>query len=165
MKKIESTRGNLQAFTLINVMIGIVISGLTLLAFYNGYEFIRGEIDVYGKQQTAVLDALNLQLKLEKDFMQSKKVYAQENQSLMLDMEERQVIYRFDPAFVIRQESEQTDSFHLSVKEYVVKLNEQEWVESVEFHSQLDKQEIFLLFKKEYTAVQLMEGVKQETWP
>ncbi len=146
-------------------MIGIVISGLVMLSFYNAFEFINEEIKVYSGQQDALIDVLHLQIMLNKDFMQSDKVLNNGERSIELERENDHIHYRFEPAYVLRVSKTRQDTFSLGITDMQVKENNYNWVESIRLKALLEKQEIFLFFKKEYTARHLMNEEKENQWP
>ncbi len=155
----------LKAFTLMNLMIGIIVSGIVMASFYNAFDFLNEEIKLYNEQQTGVLDMLNLQINLNKDFMLAKKVIPGEENSIVIEQTNGATSYDFQPGYILRTKNENRDTFKISVNDFQTEKNELMWVKSISLKSMLDKREIFLFFNKEYTAQQLMEAEQEaEQW-
>ena len=153
---------DIRAFTLMNLMIGIIISGIVMVSFYNAFDFLTGEIKVYDKQQSAIIDMLNLQVNLNKDFMLAKKVIEGEENSIIIEWENGETYYNFEPKYILRVRNENTDTFRISTLDFKIDENELMWIKNISFKSLLDKREIFLFFNKEYTSQQLMEAEQPE---
>ena len=147
-----------------NLMIGIMVSGIVMASFYNAFDFLNQEIKLYNEQQNGVLDMLHLQINLNKDFMQAKKVLPGEENSIVLEQTNGETIYDFQPTYILRTKNENSDTFKISVNDFQLEKNELMWIKNISVKSMLDKREIFLFFNKEYTAQQLMDVENEEEW-
>jgi len=149
------------------LMIGMIIGSIVVGFCYTGYRMIFRQYLDYKKVKEQVNEAMLMNTTLTTDFSHSVSVEYKDN-ALQVKSDSAQVEYVFSSDFILRNEHDVTDTFHLAATEIqpvFMNENEQEDVPVVSgfsFRAEvLGQQEIFR-FGKLYSAAFLMQHDKRQ---
>lgn len=161
MKKIN-------AFTLMELMIGMIIGSIVVGFCYTGYRFIFRQYLDYKKVKEQVNEAMFLNTALTRDFSRSLFVEYKGN-SLYIKSDSAQTEYKFTEQYILRNERDVSDTFHLAVKEIApVFINRDEntgaeIISGFSFSADVLGQQETFQFSKIYSAAFLMQHDKVQS--
>jgi prepilin-type N-terminal cleavage/methylation domain-containing protein len=112
MKKIK-------AFTLIELLIGMIISALVISFAYTAYILMHRQFLKYKDNRKQITDTMTLNTILNNDFSGSQWVYYQE-ESLVFSTPGNTLEYIFGDSMMVRIAGEVSDTFHLSPQNVLI---------------------------------------------
>ncbi|MBA3971408.1 MAG: prepilin-type N-terminal cleavage/methylation domain-containing protein [Bacteroidetes bacterium] len=106
-------RHKLRAFTLMELLVGMVISTILISFCYMGYRIIYEQYLNYRNIKTEVVDAMQFRSVMNNDFQKSNVVFFKD-QTLTIVMPKGQLLrYDFSDKFVLRKAGDAIDTFLL----------------------------------------------------
>ena len=103
----------LPAFTLIEVIVVMVISGIVVSASYFCYSMITRQMNLYRSHTDKTLEAVLLQTVIENDLHTSAFVRNETDYELELSSSDKKIYYVFGSNFILRKLDSVTDTFHI----------------------------------------------------
>lgn len=107
--------GKLKAFTLLELLIGMIISSLVIAFGYGSYELIYKQFLNYKNVKVQLIQAEQLRSTWTTDMQKAKMVSFNENK-LNLSQEDDILEYTFLDSMIIRKDKEVSDTFFVAVQ-------------------------------------------------
>lgn len=111
----------IKAFSLIELLIVMMISGITISMTFTCYSIIRQQFSKYKKESIVVMETVDLEKTLSLDFYKGKLVQRIEN-GFMIDRRDYKVSYEYFGKKLLRTMPMRTDTFQIDVKFIEVKM-------------------------------------------
>ncbi len=109
----------MQAFTLLELLIGMIISSIVIGFCYTGYSIIYRQYINYSKIKREIVSAMQLNTVLNTDFINAASVTF-DTDKLMLNYENKLPLqYDFKENFILRKDREITDTFMFAPKNVI----------------------------------------------
>lgn len=151
----------LKAFTLMELLVGMVISSIVIAFGYSTYAIIYKQYLSYKSVKTTVVETMQLHTTMSNDFNNAECITFGENK-LKLSGPDKLLMYNFIDSLVIRSEKEMSDTFQLAANDIQTTsvfnhgINNDTLINSLQFNiSVFDNKEHFT-FTKKYSAHILM---------
>ena len=149
----------LKAFTLVELLIAMVISGIVITFCYAGYSILHEQFQHFKEVKRSFVHLRQFQSTVSNDFYTYE--YARFNeQSIMLEDEKRErTVYKIEGDYVLRSLNEQVDTFFIEVGElHPTFLFEEsgDLIRSFTFDVYINDEELPFSFSKEYSAATLI---------
>ncbi len=103
------------AFTLLELLVGMIVSGLVLAATFSAYRIVTRQYAQYCKTTESTVELSGFLSRLERDVADAAEAYALSENTIQLVHASRTVDYSFSESYVLRSSSAHTDTFHVSV--------------------------------------------------
>lgn len=155
----------LPAFTLAELLIGMIVSGIVIGSCYTAYSLIYKQYESYRKIKNATVAAMQFNSMVNNDFIDAELITYKEN-TLVIKKVNNLLQYEFNDLFILRKENEVTDTFQLSPLNIETKpitfneLNQAERtttvISSFSFDAQILQETEHFTFSKNYSAETLM---------
>lgn len=151
----------LPAFTLVELLIGMIVSTIVIGACYVSYSFIYEQYESYRSIKNKTVEAMQLNSIVSVDFMDSELITYKEN-VLTLKNNNGLLQYEFVDTLIFRRTNEVIDTFRLSPIDIqaksIIKNQEKETavINSLSFDAQVLGETEHFSFTKEYSAETLM---------
>lgn len=151
----------LPAFTLVELLIGMIISTIVIGACYVSYSFIYEQYGSYRSIKNKTLEAMQFNSIVSIDFMDAELITYKEN-TLTLKKNGNPLQYEFNDLFILRKVNEVTDTFRLSPTDIQAKSiiknegNETVVINNFSFDAQILGETEHFTFAKKYDAETLM---------
>ena len=158
---IKQTR--LPAFTLIELMVTMLISSISIGIIYSGYDIVSKQFRTYKTTNETIAEALYLNSLMNSDFSKARDAKKNRDGFTLLDYENRSTVYEFSEEYIVRKVSFSTDTFHLPIKNssYSISgkdvLEDLSWIDEVSFDVTINKEVTSFHYKKEYDAAFLID--------
>lgn len=107
----------LKAYSLLEIMIAIVLSGIVISAVYSGYVFTHKQFFRFTAIKTEIRNYFELSEVLNRDFETAKKVIKTGGHEIEMEMIDKTINYSFGSNYILRTIKLQSDTFFFSVKE------------------------------------------------
>ncbi|PCI94569.1 MAG: hypothetical protein COB15_13690 [Flavobacteriales bacterium] len=107
----------LKAYSLLELMISIFLSGIIISAVYSGYVFSHKQFFKFSAIKTEIRSYFELSEVLNREFETAKKVIKKGSRSIEIEMIDRKINYSFDDDFIVRTLNERTDTFFFKVND------------------------------------------------
>jgi prepilin-type N-terminal cleavage/methylation domain-containing protein len=158
MKKIK-------AFTLMELIIGMIIGSIVVGFCYTGYRMILKQYLDFKKTKTEIGETMQFNTALRNDFVNAQTISYNENHLVMLN-DSSKIEYEFAETFILRDVKDVSDTFHLKPKEiqpvFLSEINENLIIQGFSFNAEiLGEKEIFQ-YQKNYSADFLMQLSKKQ---
>jgi prepilin-type N-terminal cleavage/methylation domain-containing protein len=105
----------LRAFTLLEVLVGMVVSGIVIAATFSTFRIVSGQVLQYQKQTAKSADLSLFASQFTADFTNAEKIIHQAEKEVLLKQRVRSIRYQFLPAFISRSDADHTDTFFVAV--------------------------------------------------
>lgn len=105
----------LNAFTLLELLVGMILSGIVLVATFTAYRVVTRQYETYRDKSQSVTEISFFISRLESDFANASKIISLSENKIQLQNEERSFEYTFAAKYVLRSNSEKTDTFFVPV--------------------------------------------------
>jgi prepilin-type N-terminal cleavage/methylation domain-containing protein len=152
-----------KAFTLMELLVSMLISGIVISIIYLSYEIIYKQYEGYKKTNKKITQALLVNTLLKTDFLKAHYILNKEKGLLFLDKQQNAIGYQFEEKYILRKANNVQDTFFLkaiTIKQEFMNLKQEEpfgLVDNLFFEASiLDELEQFH-FQKTYGADVLME--------
>jgi hypothetical protein len=152
----------LAAFTLMELLIGMIVSSLVIAFAYMAYGVLGKQFAQYRVMKAQVMNELRLTSLLDADFFKAENVMM-ENSALSFELPDSSSInYFFGDSIICRAQGEVKDTFRFAVKDLVGRsaLDDERGVDcigEIKFSVALPGKNTEFAFFKEYSAEQLMK--------
>jgi type II secretory pathway pseudopilin PulG len=103
------------AFTLLELLVGMIVSGLVLAATFSAYRIVTRQYAQYCKTTESTVGLSGFLSQLERDVANATEAYALFENAVQLVHATRTVDYRFSENYVLRSSAAHIDTFHVSV--------------------------------------------------
>jgi prepilin-type N-terminal cleavage/methylation domain-containing protein len=105
----------LKAFTLIELIIGMIIGSIVVGSCYTGYSFVLKQYYNYKQTKDTINEAMLLHTLISTDFNNARILSYKEN-NLQVALDSVNIMYSFEDSFILRKESDVIDTFYLQPK-------------------------------------------------
>ncbi|MGZ4055068.1 MAG: prepilin-type N-terminal cleavage/methylation domain-containing protein [Bacteroidia bacterium] len=153
---------NLKAFTLMELLIGMIVSCIVIGFGYGAYSLIYKQFLSYKKMKEETMEVAQFKSVMSNDIFAADQLCKEDNK-IVLKQEKMNLLYEFDNSFILRKVNGLTDTFKISTSDinpvYTFENRENNELISSFFFSAnvLNEDEVFN-FSKEYSAKTLMES-------
>lgn len=157
----------LKAFTLIELCVAIIISGIVTAAGFGTYAMFSKQFIEHRKINESVAEKLNAYTLLKKDIDKADRIQKKSDSEILLTSKTTEVDYSWNENYLLRKCVEQTDTFYISVKAAQLSFLSKEQnkdngiVDEIHLSTLYEKQVEDLYFRKQYSAAVLMENDNQ----
>jgi prepilin-type N-terminal cleavage/methylation domain-containing protein len=104
----------LKAFTLLELLVGMIISGIVIAAGFNAYRVISTQFKTY-KETSAVYSSFSFfEAQFRQDFRNAKEISAENENSVQFISGEKKTGWRFNEKYALRNDRNETDTFFVS---------------------------------------------------
>ncbi len=155
-----------KAFTLMELLVSMLISGIVISIIYLCYEIIYKQYLGYKDTNHTISQAVLLNSLLKTDFTQAAYITKSEEGLLFSESGGHTTGYRFNELFVLREVNDVKDTFFIPVREIRIRFQKEEQeapsglIDELSFDSNiLDQQEHFQ-YHKQYGADVLMNSTR-----
>jgi len=146
----------IKAFTLMNFVVGMIITSIIMSSFYEGYQYMSEEVNMYRDQNNSILDALNFQVNLNKDMLNAQTITLVSDDEILVTNLFDKYYYEFTDEYILKKTDDVTDTFKIKVAEILFEKQDGELIKKISFASKLDGKPIQYNFSKEYSAEQIV---------
>jgi prepilin-type N-terminal cleavage/methylation domain-containing protein len=105
----------LNAFTLLELLVGMIVSGIVLTATFSAYKIVTGQYETYRNRSAAVSELSFFVSQMQSDFSNSLRVVRRPGNKIQLQSEKRTVEYYFTEKYILRNDLLRIDTFKVSV--------------------------------------------------
>ncbi|HKC66691.1 MAG TPA: hypothetical protein VKG26_00535 [Bacteroidia bacterium] len=146
----------LKAFTLMNFVVGMIITTIIMTSFYEAYQYMNEEVDLYRNQNNSILDALNFEVNMNKDMLRAETIIRLSEDEIQICNSNDKYYYQFNDTYILKTINDVTDTFKIAVNNLKFETENFELVKKITFSSKLDDKEIMYNFSKDYSAEQIV---------
>jgi len=151
----------LKAFSIIEVMVSIVISGIVISTAYSVYVFTYKQFFRFASVKTEIRNYFELSSVLTRDFETAKKVIKKGNQEVEIQLIDNQINYSFFNNHILRTINYHTDTFYFVVSDVemniINELKEEPLIDYLKLTLDDDAGDKFLSLHKNYGAILMIE--------
>jgi prepilin-type N-terminal cleavage/methylation domain-containing protein len=104
-----------KAFTLLELLVGMILSGIVLTATFTAYRITTKQYETYSSKSKAITEISFFVSRLQADFSNATTIIQHSENSIQLQSEKRMLEYRFTAATVLRNDFNRIDTFNVSV--------------------------------------------------
>jgi hypothetical protein len=105
----------LKAFTILELLVGMILSGIVLTATFTAYRITTRQYESYREKSGMLTEVSFLVSQLEADFEKAKSVTRNSESNIMLQSENSMLEYHFSEKYVLRNNFLRTDTFHVAI--------------------------------------------------
>ena len=105
----------LKAFTLIELLIGLIISSLVISFSYLCYGIVFEQFESYKTTKHEIYEGMQINTLLERDLDNAHIAYYSAPSLTLINENKADLKYHFDKAFIVRNNGEEKDTFNLKV--------------------------------------------------
>jgi len=151
----------IRAFTLMELLIGMIISSILITFCYSSYTIIYKQFLTYKKIKNELTETIQLNSVLNNDFANSKSMYFNKN-SLYMNRSISPLEYSFSENYILRIEREVIDTFHITAKDITVNYFKESansplfFVNELSFSAMILNEKERFNFSKNYSAETIM---------
>ena len=110
----------LPAFTLLELIAVLILSGIITLMAYHVLGITRSYYHKFQQKEKAISTISQLAMIIDRDFRKAKAIAGDES-NIIFDFQTHQVAYRFMSSYIVRNQSNVRDTFHLAVHDIALK--------------------------------------------
>lgn len=151
----------LKAFSFLEILVSIVISGIVISTVYSVYVFTYKQFFRFTSVKTEIRDYFELSDVLNREFETSKKVIKKGYQEIEIQLIDKNVNYSFNYSHILRTINDHTDTFYFAVDDVemniVNELKEEQLINYLKLTLDDDKGDKSLSFHKNYGAILMIE--------
>ena len=158
---LQLTAPKVKAFTLIELVVVMIISGILFSIAYFSFFIISQRFNHFSSASSSVMEISNLQTILNKDFDEAEFLQLQ-GDDLIVKKDSLELLYHFEEDYLLRTQLDQVDTFHIPIenKSYYFKnaiyyLNTG-YIDELEFTSEYHDEKFHFHFHKDYSTEQLI---------
>ena len=145
-----------KAFSIIELMVSILISGVVISTAFSVYVFMHKSLAKYSTSKTAIKNYFELSAILNKDVEGAKQIIKVNDFEISLNLLDKTVNYEFKNDYILRVNQLQTDTFFFKVDNVLIStINEKYLVNYL--HLKLDNGLKSLTISKDYGAIIYIE--------
>ncbi|MDQ3109895.1 MAG: type II secretion system GspH family protein [Bacteroidota bacterium] len=105
----------IKAFTLLELLVGMILSGIVLTATFTAYRIITRQYESYNGKSAAITEVSFLVSQLQADFENAATLIYNSENRISLQSESRVLEYRFREKYVLRNDLLRVDTFFVAV--------------------------------------------------
>lgn len=105
----------LKAFSLLEIMIAIFLSGIVISAIYSGYYFTHQQFFKFTGIKTEIRNYFELSEVLNREFETAKKVVRKSSREIEIEMIDKVIHYSFNEEQILRTLDERVDTFFFKI--------------------------------------------------
>jgi prepilin-type N-terminal cleavage/methylation domain-containing protein len=105
----------LKAFSLLEIMIAILLSGIVISAIYSGYFFTHKQFFRFNAIKTEIRNYFELSEVLNREFETAKKIVKTGSQQIEIELIDKTVNYSFNTDYILRTIGNRIDTFFIGV--------------------------------------------------
>lgn len=150
-----------KAFTLFELLIGMVISSIVIASSYFVYNLIYIKYLDYKEIRLNLVNFASFNAELEDNFYRSKSI-KRNDKELSFEFDNKTIYFEFLDSIIIRKESQVLDTFRISVENFEFVENTEGLVSFVQFNSRLFDENCDLYFIKKYCAEELINSIDRK---
>lgn len=105
----------LKAFTLLELLVGMILSGIVLTATFTAYRLVTHQYETYCDKSRSIAEISFFSSRLEADFANANELTFIAENKIQLQAEKRLTQYRFSEKYILRDDPGRTDTFYVSV--------------------------------------------------
>ena len=146
----------LKAFSILELIVAIFLSGIVISAVYSGYAFTHQQFFKFTAIKTEIRNYFTLAGVLNREFESAKKVLKISSREIEIEMIDEKIHYSFNTEYIIRTLNEQTDTFSFKISDVtmdVFQVEDQYFVEYITLTLDDKGKEKPLTLYKSYGAV------------
>lgn len=151
----------IKAFTLFELLIGMVISSIVIASSYFVYDLIYKQFIDYKEVRLNLVNFASLQTELENNFYHSKSIKMNDKE-LSFVFDNKTIYFEFLDSIIIRKDSQVLDTFRISVENFEFVENQEGLVSSIQFNSRLFDKNFDVYFNKKYCAEELINSIDRK---
>jgi hypothetical protein len=106
---------SLKAFTILELLIGMILSGIVLTATFTAYRITTQQYKSYSEKSVTITEVSFLVSTLGTDFEKAKTIIRSFENNIVLQSENSMLEYRFSEKYVLRNNFLRCDTFHVAV--------------------------------------------------
>ena len=106
----------LKAFTLLELLIGMVVSGLVVTFCLLGYFIVNKQFSNYRKVKQETSTVATLCNVMSNDFQSSKRILKNSETEFACEFNEKQILYKLDKGLVLRNDLNIIDTFQVATQ-------------------------------------------------
>ena len=148
----------LKAFSFLEVLVAIVISGIVISTVYSVYVFTHKQYFKFNAAQSKMRNYFEFSTTINRDFEKAKKVIMLNNYEIELQLVEQNINYQFNNEAVIRTVNLNTDTFHFTVNDIEFNLVNELSKEKLIDYLKMNINDNALSFYKNYGAITKLEN-------
>ena len=107
----------LKAFTLLELLVGMILSGIVLAATFTAYRVVTRQYETYRDKSKSITEVSLFVSQLEADVENAILITLGSENKINLQSAQRILEYRFSEKYVLRNDQSRTDTFAVSVKQ------------------------------------------------
>ncbi len=150
-----------KAFSFLEIMVAIVISGIVISTAYSVFVFVHKQFFIFTSAKAEIRDYFELSSVLNREFELAKKVVKKGNQEIEIQLIDKHINYSFFNDHILRTINFQTDTFYFTVSDIemntVNELKEELLVDYLKLTLDDNKGNKFLTLHKNYGAILMIE--------
>ncbi len=105
----------LKAFTLLELLVGMILSGIVLTATFTAYRITTKQYETYSSKSKAITEISFFASQLQADFSNATIIIHNSENTIQLQSDKRILEYRFSTKYVLRNDFKQIDTFKVAV--------------------------------------------------
>lgn len=146
----------LKAFSILELMVAILISGIIISAAFSVFIFSNKQFFKFTAIKTDIRDYFELSSTLKRDFEMAKKVIKKSDEQVEMQLTDKNIIYQFGAKYITRTTTLHTDTFMFPSTNIEVNMltnNNENLID----YLKLNVKDNTLLFYKDYGAIAKLE--------
>lgn len=150
----------IRAFTLMELMIGLVVSSIAISSGYMLYQFTLKQYNDYKKVRTELVEFASFYSELENNFYHSEKIYFKDNKLQFDGGIINNIKYEFSESYVLRISNNSVDTFKVECSRFnAAKVNSHSnnLVSDVSFVVKFREEYYDVDLNKRYSAKEIIE--------
>lgn len=104
-----------KAFTLLELLVGMILSGIVLTATFNAYRIITRQYESYNEQSSTITQVSFFVSQLQSDFENALTVIYDPENKIRLQSEAKMLEYRFGEKYILKDDHLRIDTFFVAV--------------------------------------------------
>jgi prepilin-type N-terminal cleavage/methylation domain-containing protein len=113
--KLSLFHKKLKAFTLLELLVGMIVSGIVLTATFSAYKIVTGQYQAYRNRSASVSELSFFVSQMHSDFSNSSRVVRRSGDNIQLKSEKGLIEYYFTEKYILRNDLLRIDTFKVSV--------------------------------------------------
>jgi prepilin-type N-terminal cleavage/methylation domain-containing protein len=146
-----------KAFSFLEVLVAIVISGIVISTVYSVYVFTYKQYFKYSVIKTNMRNYVEFTSTLNTDFENAKKVLKNSDYEIEMQLNERLINYQFNNDYVLRTVNLKSDTFLLATENMQITVLNEFGNEPLISYLKLGVKDNVLAFYKDYGAIAKIE--------
>lgn len=149
----------IRAFTLVELLIGISVSGIVIFGFYTVYDFFYQNYLDYKNSRSFFLDTVQLEDEIQNNFFDSDRIISKDK-DLNCVSGQRTVQFKFFENYVLRVEGEVIDTFRVKVAELKIDYLNDSLVRNFSYEALYKSERFVFIFRKHYGSIDIINPIK-----